>query len=118
MKEYTTLVNTIFSYRTPYELKVANRYPDANIAIYDVHSLITDIYNNPDEYLATPANVTGQYYLCDVTQTVCTSQSSVGLDHFLWYDELHPSQKTDEIIAGEFVNVVKGTSKFATYWKG
>lgn len=117
MKEYTQLVNSIFQYRTPFELLVAKRYPGASIAIFDVHSLITDIYNNPNQYLASPANVTGQYFACDVaTGAVCTSQSDIGLDHFLWFDELHPSQKTDEAIAHEFSNVVKGTSKYATYW--
>jgi phospholipase/lecithinase/hemolysin len=110
-------VNDIFDYRTPFELLVAKRYPGASIAVFDVNSLITAIYNNPSQYLASPANVQGQYYLCDVaTGSQCTSQTAIGLDHFLWFDELHPSQQTDEAIAHEFVNVVKGTSKYATYW--
>lgn len=87
------------------------------MAIYDVNSLITDIYNNPTEYLASPANVTGQFSLCDVdNSTICYNTSDLSLAHFLWYDELHPSQTTDEIIAHEFANVVKGTSNYATYW--
>jgi phospholipase/lecithinase/hemolysin len=117
MREYTQLVNSIFEYRTPYEMLVARRYPGASIAIFDVHSLLTDIYINPTDYLTSPANVTGQYFLCDVaTGSICTSQTDIGLDHFLWYDELHPSQQTDKTIAKEFANVVKGTSKYATYW--
>lgn len=117
MKEYTKLVNDIFSYRTPFERLVAKRYPGASIAIFDVNSFITNIYYNPAGYLASPANVTGQYYFCDVaTGSICTSQSSIGLSHFLWYDELHPSQQTDEAIAHEFINVIKGTSQYATYW--
>ncbi len=43
--------------------------------------------------------------------------SKLSLDHFLWFDELHPSERADQVIAREFVNVVKGTSKYATYWK-
>jgi hypothetical protein len=35
----------------------------------------------------------------------------------MWYDELHPSEQTDKAIAREFVNVVKGASKYATYWQ-
>ena len=117
MKEYTQLVNNLFDYRTPYELLIAGRYPGASVAIYDVNSLITDIYDDPTKYLAYPANVTGQYYLCDAaTGSVCTSQSDIGKTHFLWYDELHPSETTDAIIAQEFANVVKGVSKYATYW--
>ncbi|KAH9205281.1 acetyl esterase [Leptodontidium sp. 2 PMI_412] len=110
MKEYTYPVNSVFSYRTPYELLIAKRYPGASFAVFDVHSLITDIYNNPSKYLASPANVTGQYYVCDVaTGSKCTS-SSLSLDHYLWYDELHPSEKTDQIIAKEFAKVVNGSN--------
>jgi len=117
MKEYTTTVNSLFDYRTPYELLVKKRYPGASIAIYDVHSLLTDIYNNPTDYLTAPANVTGQYSLCAVATGGNCTFSTLSLDHFMWYDELHPSQQTDKTIAKEFVNVVKGSSKYATYWK-
>ena len=117
MKEYTQMVNDVFDYRTPFELLVAKRYPGASFAVFDVNSFMTYVYNNPAAYFASPANVTGQYYLCDVaTGSICTSQTSIGASHFFWYDELHPSQQTDEAIAHEFVNVVRGTSKYATYW--
>ncbi len=78
--------------------------------------MITDIYNNPSKYLASPANVTGQYYQCDVATGGNCTTSSLGLDHFLWYDELHPTEKADQVIAEEFVKVVKGSSTYATYW--
>jgi len=115
MKEYTKLVNNLYATRTPYELLIKNRYPGASIAVFDTDSLITDVYNNPTKYLASPANVTGQYYHCDLTGANCVENSG-SLDQYLWYDELHPSQKTDEIVAAEFVKVVKGTSMYATYW--
>lgn len=115
MKEYTSLVNSLFTYRTPYEAVVAKRYPGALFAVFDVHSLMTDIYNHPSQYLSTPANVTGTYYFCSPSNTNCTT-SRLGLDHFMWYDELHPSEATDKVIAREFVNVVKGASKYAAYW--
>lgn len=35
----------------------------------------------------------------------------------MWYDELHPSEQTDRVIAREFLEVIKGKSKWATYWK-
>ncbi|KAH7385049.1 carbohydrate esterase family 16 protein [Cadophora sp. MPI-SDFR-AT-0126] len=116
MKEYTNLVNSIFDYRAPFEIKIAKRYPGASIAVFDVHSLMTDIYNNPTKYLSSPANVEGQYYLCDVaTGSKCTT-SSLSLDHYMWFDELHPSERTDQVIAKEFEKVVKGKSTYATYW--
>ncbi|TVY53076.1 Acetylesterase [Lachnellula cervina] len=114
MKEYTQLVNTVFDYRTPYELLVAKRYPGASIAVFDTNAFLSDVYYHPDKYLTAPANVTGAYWVCN-DASACTA-SAVGLDHYLWYDDLHPSEKTDEAIAHEFVSVVTGTSKFATYW--
>ena len=40
MKEYSTLVNKVWKYQVPYEALVANRYPGANFAIFDVYSLV------------------------------------------------------------------------------
>jgi phospholipase/lecithinase/hemolysin len=115
MKESTTTVNSLFDYRTPFEILVAKRYPGASIAIYDVHSLLTDIYNNPTQYLLSPSNVTSPYSHCPPSGVNCT-HGTLSLDHFMWYDDLHPSQQTDKAIAEEFVNLVKGSSKYATYW--
>jgi hypothetical protein len=116
MKEYSKLINDIYSYRTPYELQIAERYPGASFAIFDVNSLITDIYNNPTKYLASPVNVTGQYFSCDITGASCSARTSVGLSHFMWFDELHPSEPSDKAIALEFVKIINGTSEYATYW--
>lgn len=115
MRQYTTLVNDLFDFRTPFETKVAKRYPSAHFAVFDVNSFIADIYYNPTKYLPSPANVKGVYHSCAVSGTPCVN-STLPLDHFLWYDELHPSEKADEIIAKEFIKVVGGKSKFAKYW--
>jgi hypothetical protein len=77
MKEYTQLVNTVFDYRTPYELLVAKRYPGASIAIFDTNSFLTDIYNNPEKYLALPANVTGSYVTCDAILPRCARRRMI-----------------------------------------
>lgn len=73
---------------------------------------LTDIYNNPSNYLngTAPLDVTSYVNL---NGTVNASP-----DSFIWYDELHPSEQTDRVIAREFVDVVKGNSKWATYWSG
>ena len=77
---------------------------------------MTDIINNPTEYLngTAPLNVTGFSHHCSVTGTNCVASTSP--DSFVWYDELHPSEQTERIVAQNFVDVVKGTSKWATYW--
>lgn len=106
MKEYTHLVNSIFDYRTPYELQIAKRYPGASMAVFDVHSLLVDVYENPEQYLASPAIVDKPYNMCTGNGT-CT-ESATGLDHYMWFDDLHPSTQVDKAIAREFVEVVKG----------
>ncbi|ESZ99080.1 carbohydrate esterase family 16 protein [Sclerotinia borealis F-4128] len=115
MKEYTQLANSIFDYRVPFEIVVKKRYPGASIAIFDTNSLLTDIYNNPTQYLPAPAIVEVPYVLCALSSSSCPKQPG-SLDGYMWYDELHPSQGTDEVIAHEFLNVVKGNSKYASYW--
>lgn len=115
MMEYTQLANNIFDYRVPFEIVIKKRYPGASIAIFDINSLLTDIYNNPAQYLPAPAVVDVPYILCAISGSPCPSQPG-SLDGYMWYDELHPSEGTDKVIAKEFLNVVKGTSKYAIYW--
>lgn len=73
---------------------------------------MTDVYNNPSAYLngTSAPDVTGY---ANLNGTVNASP-----DSFLWYDELHPSEQADRIIAREFIGVVEGNSKWATYWSG
>lgn len=117
MKEYTKLVNALYTYRTPFELLIQKRYPGASIAVFDINSLMTDIYYHPEQYFASPADVTGQYYLCsDAYPGKKCRTANETLDHFYWYDELHPSEQTDRAIAREFEKVVEGESGYARYW--
>ncbi|KAK8074141.1 Acetyl esterase [Apiospora phragmitis] len=117
MLEYTTNVNTMFDYGVPFQL-LANktrRWPDASFAVFNVHQLMRDIYDKPEQYLDVPANAMGWYYHCSVDGSNCTNSENP-LSSFMWYDELHPSEKTDEIIGKEFARVVGGNSSYATYW--
>ncbi len=41
MLEQVGLVNEAFEYRTPFEVKIGNRFKDANFARFDVHSLVS-----------------------------------------------------------------------------
>ncbi|QSZ33601.1 hypothetical protein DSL72_005169 [Monilinia vaccinii-corymbosi] len=109
MREYTQLANALFDYRVPFELLIKKRYPGASIAIFNTNSLLDDIYNNPTQYLPAPAVV-------DVPYVLNGTKQAGDLDGYMWYDELHPSQGTDRVIAHEFLKVVEGTSKYATYW--
>ncbi|KAF4921356.1 Acetylesterase [Colletotrichum viniferum] len=113
MLEYTTNVNTMFDYGAPSHLLVKKRWPGASFSIFDVHSLLRDIHAEPSKYLPPPANVTGTYRVCDPVTRECVD-SSEPMAGFLWYDELHPSERADEIIAQHFVDVVFGNSTYGT----
>ncbi|KAK0659761.1 hypothetical protein QBC41DRAFT_44654 [Cercophora samala] len=115
IKQYTTNVNTIFDYGVPFQVAVKSRWPKATFDLFDVHSLLVDIYNQPRNFLDAPYNVTGYYRHCSSTGGDCVDQTALGgLSGFMWYDELHPSAKTDEIIADHFLDVVAGKSKYGT----
>ena len=42
MKEQVVALNQVFSYRTPYELSIARRYPGASFAVMDMYGLVCD----------------------------------------------------------------------------
>ncbi|KAL2430528.1 Acetylesterase [Exophiala dermatitidis] len=122
MHEYTSTVNTVFRYQTPFDI-AQTRYPGADFALFDVHGLIVDIYTNPTTYLNGTGvgpgseSVWGYENHCNVNQTVCVKrENGTNPDAFLWFDELHPSEQTDRIIARHFVDVLNGNSTYATYY--
>jgi hypothetical protein len=75
---------------------------------------MTDIWHNPANYLNGTAafNVTSSVLQCGPSCMPLDIR-----DSFMWYDELHPSEQTDRVVAREFVKVVKGGSQWATYVK-
>jgi hypothetical protein len=95
MRQFTTSVNNIFKFQTPYETKVANRYPGAHFALFDTHSYMLDMYNHPKQYLngsgVTSGNAWRYENHCNVNQTVCVKQDNgTNPDGYFWFDELHP----------------------------
>jgi hypothetical protein len=40
MRQYLTMVNAVFDYQTPYEVRIAKRYPGSTFALYNVHGLV------------------------------------------------------------------------------
>lgn len=116
MRQYVTTVNNVFKYQLPYEVGLADRYPGANFALFDGYQLFLDIYNNPAKYLngSQPLVVNGFEHHCNTTGQACTL--SPNKDSFLWYDELHPSEQTDRLVAKEIVSLLNGNGKYATYY--
>jgi phospholipase/lecithinase/hemolysin len=146
MFELVVSNNQIYKYRLPFEVLVQKNFPGARFALFDVNSLVSflarskaegeshliaknvhsnprfrqfrDFYNNPSRYFngTAPANVTGFIHHCDIHRGNCVNQPSP--DSYMWYDELHLSEQTARSIASEYLNVIKGKSKYATYLSG
>jgi phospholipase/lecithinase/hemolysin len=96
--EYSTSVNTMYSYAVPVMMNLKDRWPKATLDIFDVHSLLNDIYAQPSKFLAAPYNASGYYHHCSSSGSDCVDQSG-SLNGYLWYDELHPSNKTSECLS-------------------
>jgi hypothetical protein len=96
IKQYTSSVNTMLEYGVPFQTLLKARWPGATFDLFDVHSLLLDIMKTPQSYLDAPYNVTGYFRHCQATNNSnCVDQTSIGpKSGFLWYDELHPSEKT------------------------
>ena len=92
------------------------------MAVFDVNGLMRDVYANPGRYLnGTGGNdVQGYEKHCvlgeDGKQECVPEEGGVGKDGFMWYDELHPSEQTDRVVAKEFLGVLNGDSGWAKYW--
>ncbi|KAJ0114618.1 acetyl esterase [Diaporthe amygdali] len=114
MRQYVALINSIYNYRTSEEVQISDRYPASSFTIFDVHSLLSDMWNNPASYLngTAPVNVTSTITACGAA----CNDSSVR-DSYLWYDSLHPSEQTDRVIARAFVDIATGNSTWGRTWK-
>lgn len=110
-RQYTTSVNTMFEYGVPYQLLVQKRWPGASVSIFDTNTLFRDIFDKPAEYLEAPADNLGIYNVWDPVTGVDTP-STLPLASFMWRDPLHPTERTLEYVAKEFVEVVRGKSKY------
>ena len=93
MLEYVAMTNRMMDYGAPFNHIIKRRWPGASFALYNVHDLIVDIYHNPKEYLEAPYNVSG--YFNDCPATGCSSGRQ--LNGYLWFDALHPSNKTSKL---------------------
>ncbi|ATY65081.1 GDSL lipase acylhydrolase family [Cordyceps militaris] len=138
MFQYSRAVNELLDNTSPVHLLVKRRWPGASITVFDAHSIFNDIHENPGKYLSPPQNVVSSFKTCDAGGNC--ENSSLSRSSFLWYvhaislhidqnltysryftviryDMLHPSERTMEIVAEEFVLAVKGASKYATVYQ-
>ncbi|KAK0185023.1 GDSL lipase/esterase [Armillaria mellea] len=94
--------------------------PGAHIGIFDSHSLFQDIHDNPAAYLngTAPFNVTGAVLSCveESSGLQCTTVNGTDRDSYLWYDELHPSEQADRILARQIAQIARGEENKWTTW--
>jgi phospholipase/lecithinase/hemolysin len=95
MREYSRTVNALWAEGIPAELRAGKRWPGTSFSVFDVHSLVGDIIAEPEAFLDAPANATGYYRHCGVDGGGCVD-SEERLSSFLWYDELHPSERASK----------------------
>ncbi|KAG6872551.1 hypothetical protein C0995_008895 [Termitomyces sp. Mi166 len=102
---------------------LAPTLPGSHIGYFDSHALFTDMYTNPAKYLngTAPLNVTGAISSCvfelNGSTGVCTTVTDPkAQDSYLWYDELHPSEQADRVVAREVAAVIEGKDSQWTTW--
>ncbi|KAF9528819.1 GDSL lipase/acylhydrolase [Crepidotus variabilis] len=119
MRELTLSANALTSLQLQ---ALAPTLQGAHIGIFDSHSLFVDMYNNPKNYLngTAPLNVDGAVSICvyqlNGDQSNCTEVEGTDRDSYLWFDELHPSEQADRIVAREVAQVTKGVTNQWTTW--
>ncbi|KAL2851123.1 hypothetical protein BJY01DRAFT_245063 [Aspergillus pseudoustus] len=117
MREYTTSVNTMLQYGLPFQ-GLSARWPGATVSFFDAHRLLVDVVEEPERYLETPVREVWEMFqgrCTDFLMTDCEYNEGP-LGGYVWYDELHPSERVEEIVADELIKVLAGTSEYgATY---
>ncbi|KAF4610247.1 hypothetical protein D9613_010513 [Agrocybe pediades] len=97
----------------------------AHLGIFDAYSLFSDILDRPSVYLngTAPLNTTGAvkscvYQLNEPTSDTgdCTIAQGSDRDSFVWFDELHPSEQSGRVLAGEVAKVIRGQESRWMSW--
>ena len=111
--------------------------------LFDSHSLFADMYAKPADYLngTAPLNVTGAVHSCVFEEGEstsdpgdCTTVEGTDRDSYLWwvsvcpsafpfltglafrFDELHPSEQADRVVAKQISEVILGEDNKWTTW--
>lgn len=101
---------------------------------FESYDLFNAIHDLPYQFLngTAPLNVTGCVAACVFQphqpvldgvsmpdQAECTVAQRTNRDSFMWYDELHPSEQANRIVARAISNLLEqNTSKWTTFYHG
>ncbi|ELU42898.1 GDSL-like lipase/Acylhydrolase domain-containing protein [Rhizoctonia solani AG-1 IA] len=119
MAEMVQASNELYALRTKYI--APSQFPGARIGLFDSFGLFNDIYNNPWKYLVGPDyNVKDAINACRYpegsSELICVNQPPEVHDSFLWWDEIHPSEQTNRVIAHHLLAALRGTSPFVSWY--
>ncbi|RDA87022.1 hypothetical protein CP532_3205 [Ophiocordyceps camponoti-leonardi (nom. inval.)] len=103
---YTSTVNAMLDKGAPLRLRA--RWPGATMSVLDAHSIFKKAVAEPHRFLDAPANAVTPYRNCLSTCVDSPAKRS----SFLWYDELHPSEKMHEVLSQAFIDLLNGGSKY------
>ncbi|KII92683.1 carbohydrate esterase family 16 protein [Plicaturopsis crispa FD-325 SS-3] len=101
---------------------LAPTLPGAHVGLFNSNGLFQDIIDHPANYLngTAPLNTTGAIDACVYTEagTVqsCTIATGTDKDSFLWYDELHPAEQPNRIVAREIAKAAGGEGSDWATW--
>ncbi|KAF5370382.1 hypothetical protein D9758_006890 [Tetrapyrgos nigripes] len=102
--------------------QMAANLSDAHIGIFDSYGLFQDMYSNPSKYLngTAPLNVTGAAISCvydlEKAATDCTNATGSQLDSYLWYNEMHPGEQANRVIAQQFSEIISNGTNAWLRW--
>ncbi|KAL4965969.1 uncharacterized protein BDV14DRAFT_199420 [Aspergillus stella-maris] len=114
VREYAVSVSTMLKFGVPYQ-RLEGSWPGATVTFFDAQQLIVDIVADPETYLVDEPVAKGTEVFrkgCrDFAQTDCDFNEGP-LGRYVWFDDLHPSERVDEVIADEFIKALSGKSKY------
>ncbi|OCH85022.1 GDSL lipase/acylhydrolase [Obba rivulosa] len=105
---------------------LAPTLPGTHIGLFDSYKLFTDIRDHPAKYLSgtVPFNVTGAISSCvyplnsnvSAVTPHCTTVEGSAQDSYMWFDEIHPSQRSDWVLAREITAGINNQSSEFLTW--
>ena len=105
MRQYSTSVAYMIHLGTPFHAKLKERWPGATFVVFDTNKLMREMMAAPERYFEEPASVTDVFNCNAVDVSHCTEPSGE-LSGYMWFDDLHPSERTSELQSATHVVLI------------
>jgi hypothetical protein len=97
IRQCSTDIASMIHLGTPFHAKVNERWPGATFVVFDTKRLMDDMMAAPGKYFDEPASITEVFNCNAVDESHCTEPSGE-LSGYMWFDDLHASERTSEFI--------------------